>query len=538
MKNLLIMLFSIPLFVLSQTETASEKNKRIADIRNAAIVLVEDYKSNIKVSSRNEDDFYDLFCENEKIINDIIPSPKFGEYINATDWIDLFKGNRIYSVDIDILELSSISEYDLDSGFINVIIKKDVRSAMWNASIKENFGIDDGKVKQNVNFNYSNILVIKIGYRVNYNDIPVKIISIEPFQELTKSYVLVPKSKPRIGGKPRIFTKKDLFKQKGLDIYGDNIPYFFNSTYNNKKMNIDGYLSPKEKGEGFVKDLVYIEKLPVTLSFNINLGTKIDYGNLIVPTSTDYQQKIDISASLPLFAFPDVKSLIIGAKISINNSETSITNNQSITSYASVDNAGYDYTRINTITDYNETLLLDQRSLFVTLTYDLGETSLFTSKNKNKDLEKNAKQENKTQRIKPNLSLLANGLLGSINTLNSNRTASALYSAQYGPDLFNILIEDNVDGEDFGSYFLSENEDIEINHNPFQIIQIGIKGDFEYRNIALNLGFLYSFSRSPWLSKQYNQISSNNNEFNSIVLASEFFSINYFQIAAGLTFKL
>ena len=531
-------MFSIPLFVLSQTETASEKNKRIADIRNAAIVLVEDYKSNIKVSSRNEDDFYDLFCENEKIINDIIPSPKFGEYINATDWIDLFKGNRIYSVDIDILELSSISEYDLDSGFINVIIKKDVRSAMWNASIKENFGINDGKVKQNVNFNYSNILVIKIGYRVNYNDIPVKIISIEPFQELTKSYVLVPKSKPRIGGKPRIFAKKDLFKQKGLDIYGDNIPYFFNSTYNNKKMNIDGYLSPKEKGEGFVKDLVYIEKLPVTLSFNINLGTKIDYGNLIVPTSTDYQQKIDVSASLPLFTFSDVKSLIIGAKISINNSETSITNNQSITSYASVDNAGYDYTRINTITDYNETLLLDQRSLFVTLTYDLGETSLFTSKNKNKDLEKNAKQENKTQRIKPNLSLLANGLLGSINTLNSNRTASALYSAQYGPDLFNILIEDNVDGEDFGSYFLSENEDIEINHNLFQIIQIGIKGDFEYRNIALNLGFLYSFSRSPWLSKQYNQISSNNNEFNSVVLASEFFSINYIQIAAGLTFKL
>ena len=95
MRNLLIILFSIPLFVLSQTETASEKNKRIADIRNAAIVLVEDYKSNIKVSSRNEDDFYDLFCENEKIINDIIPSPKFGEYINATDWIDLFKGNRI-----------------------------------------------------------------------------------------------------------------------------------------------------------------------------------------------------------------------------------------------------------------------------------------------------------------------------------------------------------------------------------------------------------------------------------------------------------
>ena len=56
---------------------------------------------------------------------------------------------------------------------------------------------------------------------------------------------------------------------------------------------------------------------------------------------------------------------------------------------------------------------------------------------------------------------MVNTLLFSQNLLNSSRTASAQYSAQYGPELFNILIENNIQGEDFGSYMISENEEID-----------------------------------------------------------------------------
>lgn len=548
MRYLLIINFLFPFLVFSQTETSSEKIKRISNIRQAVISLVDEYKSNVKVSSRNEDDFYDLFSENEKIINDVIPSKDFNKLINATDWIDIFKGNRIYSVDIDILEISNISEYDLDSGFVNVIIQKNVRSAMWNSIIKPNFGVNLGDdKKQNVNFYYSNKLIMKIGYRVNYRGIPVKIISIKPVNDLTKSFALIPKAKPTLGKKTRLITDRTLLSQQEYDLFGDNIPYFFRNDYDVKKMSIFGYASPKISNEttGFVRDLIYREKLPITGLINLDIGTKIDFGGSFEPTSNEYQQNTSFSVTVPLISFKKAKFLSIGIKGYTNSSEANITNNQFQTSFNSVDNAGYDYTRINTITNYNETLTYDQKSLFVTFIIDAQKLGLFKSKNMDEDKQKSEKKVNIEEkkkfdisRIVPNVSFLFNGLLASSNTFNSNRSASAQYSAQYGPDLFNVLIEDNVAGEDFGGYLLSKNEDIEIIHKPAQIIEIGIKTGFDINNFSINLSLMGSFNRSPFLTKQYNKISSNENEFNSIILNTESFSYNRLEFGAGVTFKL
>ena len=545
MRFLLIIGFLFPFLVFSQNETSSEKIKRISDIRQAVISLVDEYKSNVKVSSRNEDEFYDLFSENEKIINDVIPSKDFNKLINATDWIDIFKGNRIYSVDIDILEISKISEYDLDSGFVNVIIQKNVRSAMWNSIIKPKFGIKIGEnKKQNINFYYSNKLILKIGYRVNYRGVPVKIISIKPVNDLTKSFALVPKAKSTIGKKTKIITDRKLFSQIGYDLYGDNIPYFFENNYNVKEMSILGYASPKLSNDTteFVRDLIYREKLPITAFINFDIGTKIDFGDLFEPTSNDYQQKASFSGTITPFSFEKAKFLTFGIKVYTNSSETNITNNQFQTSFNSVDNAGYEYTRINTLTNYNETLTFDQQSLFLAVILDAKKLGLFKSKNKNEDEEKREKNNNikdkKEFRLIPNVSILANVLLGSSNTFNSNRSASAQYSAQYGPDLFNVLIEDNVAGEDFGSYLLSKNDDIEIIHQTGQIIEIGAKADFEINNFSINLSLMGLINRSPFLTKQYDQISTNENEFNSIILNTESFSYNRLELGFGVTFKL
>ena len=548
MRYLLIIVFLFPFLVFSQTETSAEKIKRISDIRQAVISLVDDYKSNVKVSSRNEDDFYDLFSENEKIVNDVIPSKDFGKLINATDWIDIFKGNRIYSVDIDILEISEISEYDLDSGFVNVIIEKNVRSAMWNSSIKPNFGVNLGENKnQNINFNYSNKLIMKIGYRVNYRGVPVKIISIKPVNKLTNSYALVPKVKQPFLKKTTILKDRKLLSQQSIDLYGDNIPYFFEKEYDPKKMSIIGYASPKLSKDttGFVRDLIYREKLPVSVFLlNLDVGTKLDFGGSLEPSTYEYQQKTNLSASIPVFSIPNPKLnfLSIGVKANINSSETNITNNQFQSSFNSVDNVGYDYTRINTVTNYNETLTYDQQSLFLSVNIDAKKSGIFKSKKNNDSEEENEKKNNKEKKKKvkfsPNFSGIINILLASNNTFNSNRSASAQYSAQYGPDLFNVLIEDNVAGEDFGSYELSKNEDIEIIHEIAQIIEVGAKADIDINNFSINLSFMTSINRAPWLTKQYDQISTNESEFNSIILNTESFSINRMELGIGVTFKL
>ena len=93
---------------------------------------------------------------------------------------------------------------------------------MWNSSIKPNFGVNLGQdKKQNINFYYSNKLIMKIGYRVNYRGVPVKIISIKPVNKLTNSYALVPKAKSTFGKKTRLIIDTKLLSQQSIDLYGE-----------------------------------------------------------------------------------------------------------------------------------------------------------------------------------------------------------------------------------------------------------------------------------------------------------------------------
>ena len=515
MKKILVFLFFTPYFLFCQNDNKNEDLKSFVEIRKAVLTLIDEFEDNIKVSSRNEDDFYDLFSENEKIINDIPPSKAYGEFVNSTDWIDIFKGNRIYSVDLEILEISNHENFNIDSGHVNVIVRKNVRSALWNSLIKPNFGIKvDDDTYQNINFSYSSLLKIRIGYRVNYKSVPTKIVSVVPFDELDETFALVPYSIPPIFGDKSLIKEKDPFIEKGLNILGDNASYFFQDKYDMNQFIIKGYRKPSISKEtnGFIRDLVYREKLPITLYYSFSVSDNFEFGQSFVPTTYDYSEKLNVNALIPIFNYMNFD---IGVKGSINNSQINITNDFFQTNFNTIDNTGTEYNRINTILDYNELIDLEQNLVYASIKYSIP--------NFNKNIK---------------LDLMVNTLIFSQNLLNSNRTASAQYSAQYGPDLFNILIENNIQGEDFGSYTISENEEIDLVFDAAQIIELGVQANYLLNDLSFNLFLIKNFNSNDWLTQQNNEISTNANELNSVILNTETFSIDKFEIGLGLTYKL
>ena len=94
MKYILIILLALPTILFSQIKNDLTISK-IFDINQVVIECLSDYEKQSKVSSRNEDDFFMLFTDNEKIIDDVIPSKNYGSKINSVDWVDLMKGVKM-----------------------------------------------------------------------------------------------------------------------------------------------------------------------------------------------------------------------------------------------------------------------------------------------------------------------------------------------------------------------------------------------------------------------------------------------------------
>jgi hypothetical protein len=73
MKNILIILLTLPAFLFSQNEVSLTLSK-IVEINQAVRNCLDDYEQQSKVSNRNEDEFFMLFTDDEKMIDDVIPS--------------------------------------------------------------------------------------------------------------------------------------------------------------------------------------------------------------------------------------------------------------------------------------------------------------------------------------------------------------------------------------------------------------------------------------------------------------------------------
>ena len=85
---------------------------------------------------------------------------------------------------------------------------------------------------------------------------------------------------------------------------------------------------------------------------------------------------------------------------------------------------------------------------------------------------------------------------------------------------------------------ISENEEIDLVLDAAQIFEVGVQANYVLNDLSFNIFLIKNFNSKDWLTQQNNEISTNANELNSVILNTEIFSIDKFEIGLGLTYKL
>ena len=529
MKKYIIILAVLPFILFSQVNNELGRSQK-RNINQSIIDCLSDYESESKVTKRNEDEFYELFSDDESIIDDIIPSNSFGRNINSTNWIDLMKYIQIYNVKTEIIEFERYNPISSDTGTVFVIVNKEVITAMWSDN-KKGFNIERNENKkqitQKVRYSSKDKYIFEFSYKLlknkNKNKYNSVIISIKPFDKLSKRNIYIPYKTSLISLKkqPTRIIDFDLFKDiSDLEFQGDKIRYFLDvgeENINLDKYTIKEYKKPKiSDDEGVIKELTYRIKFPLSLTYSPLVFNSIDLGSGLQPSiAIDHRELFNISANLPIFSFGIKKlfskksskksyKLTIGLKGSLLKSTSSIElyEYQSTTELLDPNpgnSSGNTYIRKNSITDFKEVLNIDQKLAF--LTFKLN--------------------------ITPKFRLSVNRSIYSINTIQSVRSTNAKYSAIF-PQYNNIEIDETIyfnNGESLELGYKSwVNFEEEMNFSEKQNLwQFGL----EYTLISINYGTeiifagSYNTNSSNWFNKQESEISQNPNEFNSFVDVAE-----------------
>ena len=535
MRIKILIIFSFIFFGLTAQNT--EQNKNILKINVASTNLLDLYKQECKVTSKNSEPFYDLFCDElsdeegnllwEPLhVNDINPSPSFNKKIGVVAYKDQMKSVSRYIVDLDIVEIGDIDFINSDSGFVNLTVKKLVSSSKYN---DPNYNIVNSGITERVDFSSSNLLRFKLKFYKDFNRFYCKIYDVSAFRnDLEREYIytynyntLISK-KPRFldlcGFKPDIdnYAEKDSLKfekdyvewincKKSFNAFGNKLLYTKSKSLD-EQPKIPGYKSPKKIINNSFVDLVYREKTPILIAAQYPISSNLDFGTELVPTSFNYEENLSPSFSILL---PVNSKFLVGAKI--NNTISSLSLNLDFyqTSFETIDNAGMSYTRINTISNMIEEIDINQNNVFISAQY------LLNSK----------------------FSILANYLASNTISVSSNRTANALYEGQYGEDLFNILISEDINNEDFGTRSLSKSDNLTFNTS--QYIEAGI-GYTQKINSSIKLfaSGLYVINPQNLIEKSKTNISTTATEFNSILTNTEFLKISQININLGVSIKL
>jgi len=157
------------------------------------------------------------------------------------------------------------------------------------------------------------------------------------------------------------------------------------------------------------------------------------------------------------------------------------------------------YLRKNLVSNFDETLALDQKILFFTAKYKIKGISLFGSINLYND-----------------------------NALTSKRTASAKYSGVF--EDFNIEIDEPINYSingvesvlDLGYKEWDVKEDIEFIQELGTVYEIGASYSLPISiGIGVNIFGVYKLNTSTWFAKTSEQISPDKNDFNSFVSFSD-----------------
>ena len=284
------------------------------------------------------------------------------------------------------------------------------------------------------------------------------------------------------------------------------------------RIKIRGFNSPKlldyKTNKPFV-DLIFIEKIPVLFSAKFIATNTLDFGSGFLPSSSEYLEPLTPSISIyPLKFNLNSGNLFLGLRGDFMQSSLILTLDNYTTYQNSIDNSGSVYTRINNITDMQEDIVINQNLIFLSGKFDINNLDV---------------------------SIFGNILLQSNNSIKSTRNANAQFSGQYGDELFNVLISEDIEGEDFGPRILSQTEAMDLTNEIGDIIEIGLgynrnigKNDF----LNLNLSISNQFSTTNWFEKSQSQISTTGSEFNSILSNTDLFNLNKYYINLAVIIKL
>ena len=135
------------------------------------------------------------------------------------------------------------------------------------------------------------------------------------------------------------------------------------------------------------------------------------------------------------------------------------------------------------------------------------------------------------------LSFLINYLALPFISVSSTRTANALYEGQYGEDLFNILISEDINNEDFGTRSLSKSDNLTFNTSQYLELGIGYTQKIN-SSIKLFASGLVRLKSQNLIEKSNTNISTTATEFNSILTNTEFLKISQLNINFGVSIKL
>ena len=511
MKKILIILLSIPTILYSQ-DRVQLSSFDIMEINEAVRNCLEDYEKESKVTSRNVDYFYELFSDNERLIDDVIPSPSFGSEINSEDWIKLMKGIKLYNIETEVLDWESYNPVAVDSGYVIVKVRKTVLSAMWSDRLRKDFNIvvskgKNDEITQKVRYSSDDVFRFKFIYSLNSEYEKCIINRIQIVNDLKFVNVYVPYKKELFGTKQLM--EEVRFDDTTLFVRGDNIKYFIDSkNLKIDKYKISGFRKPKlvKVENSIVRSLVYNEKINVTgmysqlFSDNANM---LEFGISIQPSSVEHNESTNFSLSVDLYKFKNV--IFFGLKGQFLNSSTRF----QLNSYENISvlenpilNNQNTYLRKNLVSNFDETLTLDQKILFFTVKYNINKIkgmSLFGSINLYND-----------------------------NALKSERSASAKYSGVF--EDFNIEIDEPINYSingvesvlDLGYKEWDVEENIEFNQELGTLYEIGVSYSLPISiGIGVNIFGVYKGNTNTWFDKTSEQISPDNNDFNSFVSFSD-----------------
>jgi len=534
MRKIIIYFIFTPFFLLGQESMSSKKSDMTADFYLSVFDVIDKYEKNCKFSKLSRyNDFENLFTDSSLVYNDIIPSPSFMRNVSPRQYISEVRRleRKRLTVGIDVLEVGEVYAKSTNSGMIDVYVLKYMK-ARFDDNLA-NIIYED--IKEFIDWEHSIGLKIQLVYqdfRDTINGKPqfgrvFRVNSIKSSNKNERFNLYVPFEK-------NLFTKEKLFPSNLITIYGKDYPllgkdinYFLSKNLQKgddiKLKNFeDEYKFTKVMplNGDLMKKVMFRKKIPLELSYNFSLNPSVDIGSLnenLIIGSVIYDEKLSASISVYPIKFDEGKLINtqVGLKLKYSMSEINFQDGifTSVNSVA-IDLDNTTYQRTHTISNMQETVSLNEAQLFLSF-----------------------KKGWNISKVKSGL--IINPLLYSSTASTFTGSADANYSGYY-EDLFGLVIGDDEqwDPYNLGSYSLENPEPVEINRSFMSLWEIGgfLEYPFKIKNYStgLNFGINYIINTEPLAEATENEISTNSQEYKSIVSNTEYLKIkNGLQISIG-----